>query len=630
MTRCCAWGGESPAAPNSSLFGPNVYVFSPQSEKMQETISRIYATQLVKSNEFTDARYAVLFKPGQYDLDIRVGYYTQVSGVGLSPDEVTITGAVRSQDDPATRPRWGGPGAVTNFWRSVENLSIVPTLGSLTQGPPSTVPRGHSGIPLNHNVWAVSQGAPLRRIHIKPSPIVLSEAECRNAVGYSYKDAGSLIKTCPTTLRLFDGGWSSGGFMADTKVDGLVETGTQQQWFSRNSTWTQWNGENWNMVFLGSAPVPLRKWPGTGGSDGTITDGGPTPIVRETPFLSIEANGHYFVRIPELKRDSVGIDWNGRAHLKGKIPIEDFYIVKLRKGETRTVLDVARINAALRDGENLLFTPGVYYLNDTIAVGRADTVVFGLGLDTLVASSGRPIMAISDVSGVKLAGIIFDAGPTVSSTLLQVGEPGSANDHASDPTLLYDVFCRVGGSVYHRKTSSCVTINSNNVIGDDLWLWRADHGSNVEWDNNTADSGLIVNGSHATIYGLAVEHFQKYQTIWNGNFGRVYFYQSEMPYDPPAQVDWMNPGNPHPQGYASYKVSDKVSDHHAWGVGVYCYFRDAPVTAYHAVEVPAAVESGFKDLVTFWLNGKKGSEITHIINDDGAAVTESNRKATLP
>jgi len=76
------------------------------------------------------------------------------------------------------------------------------------------------------------------------------------------------------------------------------------------------------------------------------------------------------------------------------------------------------------------------------------------------------------------------------------------------------------------------------VIGDNLWLWRADHGNNVGWTRNPADNGLTVNGNNVSMYGLAVEHFQKFQTVWNGESGKDIFYQSEMPYDVPAS------GNP--------------------------------------------------------------------------------------
>jgi hypothetical protein len=613
---------------HGEIFGPNVLVFGPESPGIQETISAIYSVQMQKAKEFSDRRYAILFKPGHYHLDVRVGYYTQVAGLGRSPDDVTITGAVRTQDNPATKPVNEGPGALDNFWRSAENLSVVPTLGSLTLGPPSSTPDVPGGIPLNQNVWAVSQAAPLRRIHIKASPIMLSETECANANFFApeRKRVDPLIRTCPTTLRLFDVGWSSGGFMADSRIDGLVESGSQQQWVSRNTTWTQWNTENWNMVFVGSLPVPKGVWPGTPDSDGAITDGGPTPVIRGKPFLIVDRRGHFFVKVPDLRRASDGVDWDAAGSPGIEIPINRFHIVKPISARRPWHIDAAGINSALERGQHLLITPGVYFVDGTIEIERAGTVVLGLGAATLVANDGKAIMKVADVSGVTISGLIFEAGSKKSTTLLEVGEPGSGADHAADPALLHDIFCRVGGGRPGR-VASCVTINSNNVIGDNLWLWRADHGPYVGWTINTADTGLIVNGANVVVYGLAVEHFQQYQTVWNGNAGRVYFYQSETPYDVPSQAEWMNGAV---KGYASYKVGDAVTDHAGWGLGVYSFFRDAVASLESAIEVPAGVEAGLTNMVTFWLNGQEGSEITHILNDLGAAVTKANRKATLP
>jgi hypothetical protein len=99
-------------------------------------------------------------------------------------------------------------------------------------------------------------------------------------------------------------------------------------------------------------------------------------------------------------------------------------------------------------------------------------------------------------------------------------------------------------------------------------------------------------------------------------------YQSEMPYDVPDQTSWGT-------GYASYKVADTVTHHEAWGVGVYCYFRDAAVTANSAVEAPSKPGVRFHNLTTIWLNGKRGSEISHIIDQTGAAATANVHRQTL-
>jgi len=220
---------------------------------------------------------------------------------------------------------------------------------------------------------------------------------------------------------------------------------------------------------------------------------------------------------------------------------------------------------------------------------------------------------------------MFDAGKIPSETLLRIGESNSKKSHQTNPTFLFDVYSRVGGPA-EGSTASCMIINSNNVYVDNIWLWRADHGNGVGWDKNKSANGLIVNGDNVTIYGLFNEHFQEYQTLWNGNNGKVYFYQSEMPYDPPTVDAWKHDGI---NGYASYKVSDTVKSHEAWGVGVYCVFYHAPVIVDNAIETPKLLERNIHHTVTFWLNGNKESIIKNIINGKGDSVNVANRKATL-
>jgi hypothetical protein len=170
-----------------------------------------------------------------------------------------------------------------------------------------------------------------------------------------------------------------------------------------------------------------------------------------------------------------------------------------------------------------------------------------------------------------------------------------------------------------------LTINSNHVVGDNFWLWRADHGAGAKWDVNKNRNGLIVNGNDVTIYGLFVEHCHEHQTIWNGQRGRVYFYQSEMPYDPPSQEAWMHDGV---RGYASYKVADKVTTHEAWGLGIYSYFTAAPIVADSAIEAPKVPGVKLHHLTTIRLGGKPGSGINRVINDEGEPVI-TTRKATV-
>ncbi|HEY1534631.1 MAG TPA: coagulation factor 5/8 type domain-containing protein, partial [Polyangiaceae bacterium] len=267
-------------------------------------------------------------------------------------------------------------------------------------------------------------------------------------------------------------------------------------------------------------------------------------------------------------------------------------------------------------------TPGIYHLDESLQITAPGTIVFGLGLPTLIPNKGTPALSIADVDGVDIAGLIVDAGPISSSTLLQVGPPGSNASHAQNPSALHDVFCRIGGGS-PGSAASCVTINSNDVLGDDLWLWRADHGMGVGWTSNVSKNGLIVNGNDVTMYGLFVEHFQEYQVLWNGNAGRTFFYQSELPYDPPNQAAWQHDTV---NGYASYKVAATVTSHTASGVGIYCAFRSAVVSD-NAIEAPSGAGIVMHHLMTSWLNGTAGSAINHIINGTGGSATTGTRQA---
>ena len=282
------------------------------------------------------------------------------------------------------------------------------------------------------------------------------------------------------------------------------------------------------------------------------------------------------------------------------------------------------INAALSQGKHLLFTPGVYHLNDTLRVTNANTVVLGLGLATLVPDNGVTAMSVADVDGIKIAGLLFDAGTGNSPVLLDVGPTNASADHSGNPTSLNDLFFRIGGAGAGRAAIS-LRINSKNVIGDHFWIWRADHGNGVGWTTNPASNGLVVNGANVTIYGLFVEHYQQYQTVWNGNGGRVYFYQSEMPYDVPSQSSWTSNGA---NGFASYKVGNSVTSHEAWGLGIYCYFNtNNSVKAANAIEAPNNANVKFHNMTTVSLGGV--GEITHIVNGKGNAANSGSNVARL-
>jgi predicted heme/steroid binding protein len=540
-------------------FGENVFILDPQmpAEEVQAKLDTLFKQQ--ESNQFGPERYAVLFKPGVYHNKIKLGFYTQLMGLGRYPDDVMLQGGIE------VKATWHEEDATQNFWRSVENLSVTPDNGTMQ--------------------WAVSQASPLRRLHVRGN-MLLDD----------------------------NGGWSSGGFIADSLIDQQVNSGTQQQWLTRNSNIGSWTNANWNMVFVGVKHAPdATHWPNP-----PYTDVPQTPVVREKPFLTLSQSGEYQVYVPPLRQQTQGISWQD-AHLEGTtIPLSRFYIAKAATDNADS------LNAALAKGQHLLLTPGIYQLDKALNISHANTVVLGLGIATLLPTQGNPAMTVQDVDGVILGGVLFDAGEKNSEMLLQVGQSKTTTSHVQNPISLHDVFFRVGGASVGNATQS-VMINSNHVIGDNLWVWRGDHGNGIGWATNKTKHGIVVNGDDVTMYGLFVEHFHDYQTVWNGENGAVYFYQSEAPYDVPNQASWMN-GSTH--GFASYKVADHVTQHKAIGMGVYCFFNENPeVKLSSAIEAPVGEHIQFERMTSVSLGGT--GEITHVLNTLGETAKPGSEVSRL-
>ncbi|MEW2229405.1 chitobiase/beta-hexosaminidase C-terminal domain-containing protein [Streptomyces sp. NPDC007044] len=554
-------GSTSASCPTQSdtpNFGSNVHIYDPSmsSATIQAQLDAQFAQQKdTQTAQFSNNRVAQLFKPGTYNVSDNVGFYTSVAGLGQNPDDVTINGDVTVDAFNAS----DAGNATQNFWRSAENLAINPSSGT--------------------DRWAVAQAAPFRRI-----------------------DVHGGLALYPASY-----GYASGGYIADTKVSGQAASVSQQQWYTRDSNLGSWAGGVWNMVFSGVNGAPANTFPNP--PETTLAT---TPVSRDVPYLYVDSAGKYRVFLPSLRTNASGPSWANGSTPGTSLPMSQFYVVKA--GDT-----AATINTALSQGCNLFVTPGVYHLNQTLNVTKANTTILGIGYPTFVPDNGVNAMQVADVDGVRLKGLLFDAGTTNSAALLTVGPSGSTASHAANPTTIQDVFFRIGGQVAGKATTSLI-VNSANTIIDHIWAWRADHGSGVGWTSNTADTGLIVNGANVLATGLFVEHYQKYEVVWNGQGGKTIFFQNEMPYDPPNQAAWVNPNGQN--GYAAYKVGANVTTHEAWGLGSYCYFNVNPaVNSYHAFEVPNTSGVKFHSALTVSLGGV--GTITHVINDTGA-VTASN------
>ncbi len=571
-------GPVRPASPPPGQpgFGPNVYVFTPSmpQSQIQATVNSIANQQV--SNQFGAQRYALLFEPGTYGsaadpLIFQVGYYTEVAGLGTSPGDVTINGSIDVYNQCFAPTNCV---ALDNFWRSVSNLTINVT--------------GGGGCYANTEFWAVSQAAPMRRVQVN--------------------GLTTLMDYCTGSPD-----FASGGFVADSAFTGSqVINGSQQQFLVRNSNIDNWTNGVWNQVFSGDVGAPPQSF-GVPGGAGPYTTLATSPVTQEEPYLQTDSAGNYSVFVPAVQHNSAGTTWGSGPTPGTAIPISKFFIAS-------PSTPVPAIDVALALGKDLILTPGVYDLKAPIVVTRPDTVVLGLGFPTLVPQHGTAAMDVVGAPGAKLSGMIIDAGPQNSRALLWLGPSGDRGAAAADPTLVQDVFFRIGGATPGQAANSLL-VNRSNVILDNIWAWRADHGAGVGWTSNVADTGVVVNGDNVTAYGLFVEHYQKDQVIWNGQGGTDIFFQNEMPYDPPSQAAWM--ASPAQDGYPAFLVTPRVSSFQGYGMGSYCFFAlGIPIEASTAFQVPDTPGIQMHDLLTRFLNGSGG--IQHVVNDTGAAVNSAN------
>ncbi len=547
-------------------FGPNVFIYDPStpSSTIQAKLNSIS-----NAGQFDTARYAVLLKPGTYSIDTQVGFYEDIEGLGQSPDGVVINGSLTANRTDASG------NVTTNFWRSVGNMRVNVNATTTNSGSPTELD------------WGVSQGAAFRRMDINGN-MKLANPSC---------------------------GYASGGFTADTRVSGQINSCSQQQWYTRDSTIGSWVGGVWNMVFSGVAGAPATSFPTAPKQNITpYTTLNATPVSREKPFLYVDSSGAWNVWVPTVKTNSSGTTWaaggNAPGHARG---INSFFIAQPSN-------TVDQINQALASGQNLILTPGIYQYSKAINVPNANTIVLGLGYPTLVPQAGNAAITVADVDGVQLAGLLVDAGPQRSQVLVEVGNPGAANaSHASNPSSLNDVFFRIGGATIGQAATS-LQVDSGNVILDNIWAWRADHGTtstSTGWTVNPGDHGVVVNGGNVTALGLAVEHYEKEQVLWNGQGGETIFYQSELPYDVPNQASWLDGSA---NGYPSYVVSNGVCSHLAYGMGVYSFFNIGPaIVEDNGISVPNVTGVALHDIGTVFL-GDYG-QITHVVNGVGGTVS---------
>jgi hypothetical protein len=588
---------------NVAAFGPDVCVFSDTMSQaaIQADLNNIAIQQVPVASQFGSQRYAIFFEPGTYGsaadpLVFQVGYYTEVAGLGYQPQDTVVDGAIDVFNNLCSNGNTDCNSDV-NFWRSLSNLTLNVDLPS--SPPDYEPPIQESGGPSCANsaeMWSVSQAAPIRRAIINGS-VVFQD--------YCASDD-----------------YASGGFIADSDITGDLDFYGNQQYMVRNSEIGGANGcpnGLWNMVYSGVEGAPSPVFTGSCQQNTVLPA---SPVTEEEPFLYTGSSGHSDVFVPAVQHNTAGPSWAGGSEAGTSIPLSRFFVAS-------PGTPVPAINSALALGQDLILTPGVYDLDQPIMVSRPDTVVMGLGFATLVPQRGNAAMIVAANTGVKLSGLIVDAGPVNSPVLLSVGVPGPGTGTAADPDTIQDVFFRIGGAAT-TPVSATVSLldNADNSIIDDVWAWRADHGNDVGWTQNKGDTGLVVTGSDVTAYGLAVEHYQKNEVIWSGQGGTDVFFQNELPYDPPAQSDWME--SPSQDGYPAFVVTPSVKTFQGYAMGSYVVFIDTSATLYdaEAFEAPDTPGVQFHNVFAVWIGGSGGDN--SIINGVGGPVTSASPGTVEP
>ena len=441
-------GAAAHSAATGPSFGPNVLLFDPsmpQWPTSRPNVDAIAAQQV--GNEMGSARYALLFKPGTYGtaadpLNFQVGYYTEVAGLGPQPG----------------RRRHQRLGLRVQPVRRAERLHRAEQLLAVAVQPHDQ--RDQPRLRLLHRrvLGRVAGGTDAPGARQRPDHADgLLHAARRSPVAASSPTRGS---TGPSST-----GRSSSSSSATARSNGWTQR--------RLEPGVRRHRRRAGRVLPGR-PTVRRPVHHRGHDPGEPGEALPLRRRRRAPTSVFVPGGR-----DELQRGDLG----RRADAGPLDPARR--LLRRQAVATRS----QAINRELARGRNLLLTPGVYDVDRTIKVKRGrHRRARPRPRHASPRPPGRRVpITVADVPGVDIAGVTFDAGPVNSPVLLQVGTQhanGRAEQagwsSAADPTALQDVFFRIGGPHAGKATVS-LEVNSDHVILDDIWAWRADHGNGVGW-----------------------------------------------------------------------------------------------------------------------------------------------------
>jgi hypothetical protein len=550
--------------------------------------------------------YAFLFDNGIYEKTIMVGYYTTVTGLDPSPQNVQV-GAYCLGDWTGLED--GSGGSLNTFWRSLENVTLTPLAKQTIPGRGFSLP--------NDVTWAVSQASPLRRCIIKP---ISTSAKNDNPQGVL-----ALAIICPDNKACL----ASGGFSSDNQLSNGVLAMSQQQWLSLADAYNSpvQNSEAvWNQVYIGCANINLVDPTKTLEVKGKIPYNVPNQTCHGTQGIVTKLTSNYFsennlkrARKPYVVRKDV-------STLECVVPTLQTPQYEAAVAESSSgftfAYDESSLRAALSSAARIVVIASKrpIALCAPLVVGN-QTVLLGLGVPTLLLTTKDAQILITG-DNCQLAGLLIDCGAHVGNMLEWRGKNG----------VMHDIYTRVGGSV-SPACCSCDTqmLISGNVIAENLWLWRADHdasGGNPACEE-LKTGGLKANASliglrvlpkaNFLVYGLASEHNLQYNVLWEGS-GYVFFYQSELPYCVSESYDF--------PGFKLKLATDEKFE--GYGFGIYHFFAQGAPQISTAVNTSESANGtstiAVDGIVSVLLTG--AGTIEHVIDKKGCATSPSFKNST--
>jgi len=613
-----------PALPSGSGdWGDFVYYYTPASPQSQiqsdfDTVFDRNKSLIQPEGQFLTQGYAFLFATGTYSqvLNLQLGYYMSVMGLGTLPQNTSINSinSYNASSDPCV-------GALRNYWRSAENFRTVPAQSS----------RGSTAM-----VWAASHGSWLRNIRIF-GRLYLSEFDV-NATGTTFTPVGA----------------SNGAFLANCDVNNWILSdpnitrgsaiySAQRQLLTRNldistllgSNRPVWQGVGssiWAQTFLGchaylgtpSDPTSTfattfssvcSNCPSPNPSPSNICEcsngicpinatcsGLPatviarTPTIAEKPWIAYDG-ANFSLIIPNAKSNVSGFSTLLIPDQATKLPFQNNVYVAT-PADTADFINnyLAQPPSAGQTFRAVILTPGTYSFASQIQITQPNTVLLGIGFPTLIAPIGKPCIVVDPVDGVRIGGIIVQAGrsPGKNTSLLQWG---SAVDEGPNSFVrsgyLYDFCARVGRfdnqDPTYNSSPQLIAILSASVVCDNVWAWRADLDAFGSIDTNTPVprktclTGIYVAGEDVTMYGMASENTFENLTEWHGKNGSSYSYQGVFPPDGKA------PGQYY--AFTGYQVDTNVTHHEAFDTGIYSQIYDVNRDIHHGIEVLSGIST---------------------------------------